>query len=216
MMVPLAEIRDAAHHNAARVSDVLLCGVASATRRALITAGSTPPEQLRVSVPLLAADPRAGAEGNVTAAVFVDVPLGAMSEPERLATISRRTARLRTPTRAVASRFVMTTLTAVLPVPLHAWFARTVYGSRFFSAIVSNMPGPEHQLALVGTPLIAAFPLLPLAPGVPLAVGALGWNGTLCTSVAADPALTPDADDFAAAVREAIQDLRGTTVGAVA
>jgi hypothetical protein len=101
----------------------------------------------------------------------------------------------------------MNTLTAALPVPAQAWFARTVYGSRFFSAIVSNMPGPEPQLSLVGAPLMDTFPLLPLAPGVPLAIGTLGWHGNLCTSIAADPALTGDADAFGAAVRDAIEAL---------
>jgi hypothetical protein len=207
MSIPLDAVRDVARRSGVRVSDVLLCGVASATRQALLSTGATPPDQLRVSVPLIAADPRQGAEGNVTAAVLLDVPLTDVPESQRLAAIAAQTARLRTPTRALASRFVMNTLTAALPVPAQAWFARTVYGSRFFSAIVSNMPGPEPQLSLVGAPLMDTFPLLPLAPGVPLAIGTLGWHGNLCTSIAADPALTGDADAFGAAVRDAIEAL---------
>jgi hypothetical protein len=182
----------------------------------LLERGLTPPDELRVSVPLLAADPRAGAEGNVTAAVLLDVPLGELAEPARLAAITGRTSRLRTPTRALASRFVMNRVIAVLPAALRAWFARTVYGRRFFSSIVSNMPGPEAQLSLVGAPLIRAFPLLPLAPGIPLAIGTLGWNGEFCVSIAADPALVPDADAFGDAMRAAVERLRSSGAGVAA
>lgn len=208
MTVPLTEMRAVARGRGARVSDVLLCAVASAVRQALLERNVVPPDELRVSVPLLAADPRAGAEGNVTAAVLLDVPLGQLAEPDRLAAITARTSRLRTPTRALASRFVMNRLIAVLPARIRAWFARTVYGRRFFSAIVSNMPGPDAQLALVGARLIAAYPLLPLAPGVPLAIGTLGWNGQFCASIAADPALVGDADAFGEAMRAAVERLR--------
>lgn len=208
--VPLAELRAVARGRDARVSDVLLCAVAAAVRQSLLDRGFSPPDELRVSVPLIAADPRTGAEGNVTAAVLLDVPLGDVPEPDRLAAITARTAGLRTPTRALASRFVMSRLIAALPSAVRSWFARTVYGRRFFSAIVSNMPGPEAQLSLVGAPLIAAFPLLPLAPGVPLAIGTLGWNGTFCVGIAADPALVEDADAFGEAMLAAVVRLRRT------
>ncbi len=208
MRVPLADLRTTAREHDARVTDVLLCAAASAVRQALLDKGVPPPEHMRVSVPLLAGDPRAGAEGNVTAAVLLDVPLGDMVEGRRLAAITARTSRLRTPSRALASRFVMNRLMTLLPSRFRSWFARTVYGHRFFSAIVSNMPGPDQQLALVGAPLLAAFPLLPLAPGAPLAVGSLGWNGTMCTSVAVDPALSDDANAIAAAMRAAVGRLR--------
>jgi hypothetical protein len=117
--------------------------------------------------------------------------------------------RLRTGTRALASQFVMGRLAGVLPAPAHAWFARTVYGARFFQAIVSNMPGPPVQLSLAGAPVLAVYPILPLAPGAPLAVGALGWHGALCLGIATDPALVDDADLLAASIGAVLDELRG-------
>ena len=65
---------------------------------------------MRTSVPLMLRAPGSAAEGNVTAAVMLDVPVRAdLDTAERLAEIGARTARLRTPTRALASRFVMAT-----------------------------------------------------------------------------------------------------------
>jgi diacylglycerol O-acyltransferase len=96
---------------------------------------------------------------------------------------------------------------ALLPVPAHRWFANTVYGRRFFHGIVSNMPGPQQTLSLAGAPLLATFPVVPLAPGAPLSVGALGWDGELCVALLTDPGVVPDADRFAADVRSVVDEL---------
>jgi hypothetical protein len=148
---------------------------------------------VRVSVPLMVRAPDAGAQGNATAAIIVDVPTVAGGEAltfdELLAEVSRRTTRLRRPTRAIASRFVMAAGLRLLPEPAAAWFARTVYGARFLHLVVSNMPGPTQQLSLLGSPLRTIYPILPVAPGTPLALGALSWTGVLGLGLATDPAL---------------------------
>jgi diacylglycerol O-acyltransferase / wax synthase len=190
LWLPLAEVRAVARRYGTRVSDVVLSVVAGGLRRCLAESGARddPGGLLRVAVPLMAREPDAAAEGNLTAAVMVDLPLGRLAEPERLAQVSRRTAgRLRTGTRVLGSAFVMRSVMAVVPRPVHAWFARTVYGRRFFNGVVSNMPGPRALLSLAGAPMIAAYPILPLAPGTGFTVGALGWDDGLCLGICVDP-----------------------------
>ena len=163
---------------------------------------------LRVSVPLMVRPPGAAAEGNLTAAVMTEVPLGPVDggERARLAEIARRSRGLYSGTRTLASNFAMRAAGAVLPPPVHAWFARTVYGGAMFQAIVSNLPGPEASLSLVGAPM-TAYPILPLAPGVPIAVGALSWSGVFRVGVATDPALIEDAEALAGAMRIVYDEL---------
>jgi len=206
--LPLDTVRSVARLHGARVSDVLLAAVAGGLRRVVPDADRAA-TRLRVAVPLTVREPGASAEGNTTAAVMMDLPLGPVPEAERLATVAAGSRRLRTGTRALASQFVMGRLAGVLPAPAHAWFARTVYGARFFQAIVSNMPGPPIQLSLAGAPVLAVYPILPLAPGAPLAVGALGWHGALCLGIATDPALVDDADLLAASIGAVLDELRG-------
>jgi hypothetical protein len=210
VVVPLADVRATARRTGTRVSDVLLSAVAGGLVRVLGPRRDLPP-RLRTAVPLMVRDPGSAAEGNVTAAVMVDLPLAAGSERERLAEVAARTGRLRGGTRALASRFVMQSIGELMPPPLHRWFACTVYGRRFFAAVVSNMPGPDAQLALAGARLEWAGPLLPLAPGTPLAVGALGWHGRLVVGIAADPLLVPDARALGAAVVAVLGELAGGT-----
>jgi hypothetical protein len=205
--LPLAPVRAIARERRVRVSDVLLAVVAGGLSRAVPAA---PHGLLRVSVPLMVRPPDAAAEGNLTAAVMTEVPLGPIDggEPARLAEIARRSGRLYTGTRTLAGNFAMRAAGALLPVPAHAWFARTVYGGFMFQAIVSNMPGPDVPLSLAGTPLAGVYPILPLAPRAPIAVGALGWDGVLSVGVATDPALIEDASVLAAAMTAVFEELR--------
>ena len=195
VVVPLDDVRETARARGVRLTDLLLSGVAAALGRVLPEGTAVPP-RMRTSVPLMVRDPDTAAEANLTAAVMIDLPLGARDEADRLAEVARRTGRLHSGSRMLASRFVMQDIGELMPLPLHRWFSRTVYGRRFFTAIVSNMPGPDWQLHMTWAPIVWAGPLLPLAPGTPLAVGALGWNGDLVIGITTDPLLLPDARRF--------------------
>lgn len=213
--LPLDGVRAVARRHHVRVSDVLLTVVAGGLSAAV---PAVPPGLLRVSVPLMVRPPDAAAEGNLTAAVMTDVPLGPVDggETGRLAEIARRSRGLYTGTRALAGNFAMRAIGAIFPVPGHAWFARTVYGGRLFQAIVSNMPGPDVPLSLAGAPLAGVYPILPLAPRAPLAVGALGWDGVLSVGVACDPALVADAETLGAAMRGVYDELSTAGSGRLA
>ena len=206
--LPLDGVREIARRRGARVSDVLLTVVAGAITKAV---PSAPQGLLRVAVPLMVRPPGAAAEGNLTAAVMTEVPLGPMpnGEDARLAEITRRSRGLYTGTRTLAANFAMRAAGAILPVPGHAWFARTVYGAAMFQAIVSNMPGPDVPLSLAGPPLAGVYPILPLAPRAPIAVGALGWDGVLSVGVATDPAFVADPAALADAMKVIFDELGG-------
>ncbi|MFG1817895.1 wax ester/triacylglycerol synthase domain-containing protein [Kribbella sp. NPDC049174] len=171
-----------------RVTDVVLAlvgeAVAGTYRDVTVRIGG----RLRVAVPLTVRRAGIVAETNATAGVMVDVPVDGRPIEDLIAEVGRRTARVRTLSRAAASRFVLATGLRALPEPAAAWFARTVYGRRFFHAIVSNMQGSRQPLSMAGVGIARVYPILPLAPGAPLAVGALSWAGTLGIGITTDPA----------------------------
>ncbi|HEY3201083.1 MAG TPA: wax ester/triacylglycerol synthase domain-containing protein, partial [Actinomycetes bacterium] len=204
LSVSLDELRAAAQLHGVRITDVMLSAVAGGLRR--VRPGGLP-RDLRVAVPLMARAPGASAEGNLTAGVITDVPLGQMAEAHRLAETAKHSGRLRTGTRALASHAVIRLTGRMLPPVLHGWFARTVYGKRYFQAIVSNMPGPDSPMTLIGAPMEKVFPILPLAPGAPIVVGALGWEGVVHIAVVTDPGLVEDVDAFSAAIFDVIVEL---------
>jgi WS/DGAT/MGAT family acyltransferase len=213
--VPLAAIRAAARRQAVRVTDLILAAVAGALAKPENASRDRvwPGNRLRAAVTLLLAPAVAKAAGtNRTAAVMVDLPTTPMPAAERLSVVASAARRRRRSGRPLASRLVMARLAALLPPPLHARFARSVYRGRFFGAIVSNMPGPSERLTLLRAPLRQVYPILPLAEEVPLAVGALSWNGMLHLGVTVSASVLPDAAAFAAAMRAELAEL-GVTPG---
>jgi hypothetical protein len=62
-------------------------------------------------------------------------------------------------------------------------------------------------MTLTGAPMEKVFPILPLAPGAPIVVGALGWEGVVHIAVVTDPGLVEDVDTFSSAILGVILEL---------
>jgi hypothetical protein len=128
---------------------------------------------------------------NRTAGVLLDLPVGQMSLAERAAaTRVMRQKRMRRGD-ADAAAFVLSAMN-VLPAPLQRAFARWVYTSRRFNLIVSVFPGLRRTRHMLGAEITAVYPVLALADGVGLAVGAMTWGRSMSIGLLADPVLIPD------------------------
>ncbi|MFD0689381.1 bifunctional phosphatase PAP2/O-acyltransferase family protein [Actinomadura fibrosa] len=202
LTLPLRRVRAVARAADARVTDLLLALVGEVVADVLAARGEpVAGRRLRAAVPLTLRAPappgrgRTAVPGNLTAALRLDVPVDGRPVRDRLAAAHRSAERRRRSGRAAASTAAIR-LMGALPPALHARAARAAYRSRFFGAIVSNMPGPPVPLSMAGAPLGDVHPILPLADGVPLAVGALSWNGSLHVAVTAEPRALPEAAGF--------------------
>jgi diacylglycerol O-acyltransferase len=202
----LGTVRGVARTHGARVTDLVMSLLATAVDRKNPEFAASVGHRLRVSVPIMLREPGSVAEGNVTAAAMIDLPLAGMNANDRFKAIRKSSAGLRTPTRALASRFVMTDVLALVPTPIARWFARAVYAPAFVQGIVSNMAGPTKRMSIAGVPFERVVPILPLAPGAPLALGALSWTGVLGMGLAVDPRFL-DADSLVAAMGQALREL---------
>lgn len=165
--------------------------------------------RIRVMVPRTV---RAGtgrdAQGNWTAAVPVDVPIGPMPDAARLAEVERRLQAKLDGGVPEAASWVMRTMGVLLPAPLHAAAARAIYNGNWFNTIISVFPGHRPDRTLLGGRVSHAFPVLPLADEVGLAVGVMTWGDMLSFGITADTALLPDVDTLAAHVRDAYSRFR--------
>ena len=140
--------------------------------------------------------------GNRTAGMLLDLPVGPMSLVERVAAVQGgRQARQRRGD-ADASAFVLHAMN-LLPPPLQRAIARTSFTSRRFSLIVSVFPGTRKPRRLLGAEVTEVFPVLALADGVGLALGAMTWGRSLSIGIMANPALIPDVALMAASIRNA-------------
>jgi hypothetical protein len=83
---------------------------------------------------------------------------------------------------------------------------------RFFNLVVTNVPGPQYPLYLLGRRMLDPFPMVPLAKNQGLGVALLSYDGAINFGVVGDFDLMWDLDDFADDLRESLAEL-ATTAG---
>jgi diacylglycerol O-acyltransferase len=211
---PLGGIDELCHLYGASRNDVVLAAVLEGLRPVLTRSGSGDgsvasdgrgpviASTIRVMIPV---SMRTVAQryqlGSWTAALSADLPVGPMSPGERLMHVRQATSRLKRSHQAAGSAFVMSAVGLWAPPRLHAWAARAAYCSRWFNLVVTNLAGPRQPVHLFGAPVEIAYPIVPLADGIGLTVGAMSWGTQMALSLTADPALVPEVDEVALAVR---------------
>ncbi|MBV9141946.1 MAG: DUF1298 domain-containing protein [Pseudonocardiales bacterium] len=152
-------------------------------------------------------------QGNQTAALALDLPVGPMPLARRVMAVAEALKSLEHADQPIAARTVVAAL-GRLPAPLHARLVRLIYRRRFFTLIASVLPGPRKAHDIGGARVVSVFPVLPLAEGVGLAVGFLTWGDMIGVGVTTDTGLFPGAGQLANALRQAFADLTADVPGA--
>lgn len=158
------------------------------------------PARPRVPPPGESADARL--PGNHTAGLLLDLPIGPVPLAERVGTI-RMLWRARLRRGDVGASAVVLRATKLLPAPLQRAFARRCYTARRFNLIVSVFPGVRQPTQLLGAQIAEVYPVLALANGVGLAIGAMTWGKSLSIGLLADEALVPDVGVLADEIKRA-------------
>ena len=92
-------------------------------------------------------------------------------------------------------------------MPLQQTLSRLIASPRTFNLVVSNIPGPTAPLYMLGCPLKATYPVVPLADRHALSVGMTTVRDLACFGVYADRETLPDADRLARDIDDAIAEL---------
>jgi WS/DGAT/MGAT family acyltransferase len=143
-----------------------------------------------------------GLPGNRAAGLLLDLPVGRVCLADRVRTVHLLwRARLRRGD--VGASAAVLRATRLLPVPLQRAFARRCYTGRRFNLIVSVFPGVRQPSQLLGTQIAEVYPVLALADGVGLAIGAMTWGQSLAIGLLADEALVPDLGALAREIERA-------------
>ncbi|MDI2029580.1 wax ester/triacylglycerol synthase family O-acyltransferase [Saccharopolyspora sp. TS4A08] len=209
LALPAVRVRAHARDHGVTSSALLIGLVAEALHRSL---GEKRTGALfRVMVPRTARTGRSGAgldaPGNHTRTLSVDLPVGPMPLVWRIRAVADALAEPDHSGQPEAAGAVLAGL-GLLPAPLHAWVVRRIYGHRFFNAVVSVMPGRRRAAHINGSRLSRVLPVLSLADGVGVAIGAIGWGEEFGFGVTTDPGLAPEAHVLAGHLREAFDELR--------
>jgi WS/DGAT/MGAT family acyltransferase len=190
------------------VNDVVLTVVAGALGRYMRLHGEeTEAVELRAMVPVsIRADVERGALGNRVAAMWARLPVGMTDPVERLRAISGSMQEVKQSGQAVGAQ-VLTQLTGFAPPTIVSQAARLQARQRLFNLVVTNVPGPQIRLYLLGRELEAIFPMVPLAKNTALGIAIMSYNGQLNFGLSGDYDTLADLDTLADELRSSIEEI---------
>jgi WS/DGAT/MGAT family acyltransferase len=190
------------------VNDVVVTAVSGALGRYLRGRGhSTDGLELRAMVPISvrAADEH-GALGNKVSAMMAPLPVWCEDPIERLQTVSATMQHLKSSGQAVGAS-ILTDVTNFAPPTIAAQAARLESHQRFFNTVVTNVPGPQFPLYLLGRELQDVFPMVPLAGNQAVCFGIMSYNGGVNFGITADYDGMPDVEELADDLQASIAEL---------
>jgi WS/DGAT/MGAT family acyltransferase len=207
-LAPLKQVKNAL---GGTVNDVVLAVVAGALSRFLAQRGISAQKQaaldVRAMVPVsVRAASERGSTGNQIALWTVPLPLAVPDPRQRLASVREVTERLKHSKQAEGAAVLAAVSEWTVP-NLLSLASRAAYRFRAANLVVTNVPGPQIPLYMLGARLLAAYPMLNLLTQQSLGVALLSYAGRLHWGFMADLDLLPDLHDFALAIEDAFQEL---------
>ncbi len=102
---------------------------------------------------------------------------------------------------------ILTKLTDFAPSTIASQAARLQPAQRFFNLVVTNVPGPQFPLYVLGRKMESIFPMVPLARRQALCIGIMSYNGQVNFGLVGDYDGMADLDSFALDLEAATQEV---------
>jgi len=217
----LADLKRVKDAHGGTVNDVILSIVAGALGKYLRARGhSTDQLEMRAMVPVsVRAAEEHGALGNRISAMMAPLPVWCEDPVERLHIVTGQMGDLKSSGQAVGAE-ILTKVTDFAPTTIASQAARLQPAQRFFNLVVTNVPGPQFPLYVLGRKMESIFPMVPLAQRQALCVGIMSYNGQVNFGLIGDYDAMADLDSFAldleAATRETVASAPAATKAAKA
>jgi diacylglycerol O-acyltransferase len=197
----------------ATINDVVLAVLAGALRTWLMTRGEPVPSDsvVRALVPMSVraeGQGEAGALGSRVASLLVDLPTGEPSPLMRLHQISYQTKAHREAGQAVDAPAIAG-IAGFAPPTLHSLGARVASGlsRRMFNLVITNVPGPQQPLYVLGARMLASYPVIPLARGQALSIGLTSYDGGVYYGLNADRDAMADLEVIGQCITDALAEM---------
>ena len=191
------------------VNDVVLAAVAGALGRFLRARGhATAGLELKAMVPISVrlADQH-GDLGNKVSAMYATLPVGIEDPAERLKAVSAGMGDLKESKQAVGAT-LLTELADFAPPTIIGQAGRLQSRQRFFNMVVTNVPGPQFPLYLMGHKLLALYPMVPLAKRQAVCFGIMSYDGQVNFGLIGDYEAMADLDSLAHDLSESLAELK--------
>jgi diacylglycerol O-acyltransferase len=195
------------------VNDVVLAVCTGALRNYLESRDELPESPLVATVPVSVQGAEGVQSSNRISAMFVNLPTHLDDPLERLKTIREGTKGAKEEHHALGADVLLNWVEHATPT-VFAAAARTYsrlkladHHRPIHNLIISNVPGPDFPLYFSGAELVAGFPLGPILDGAGLNITVMSYRGVLNWGLMACRETVAGADEIAAAIPAALEEL---------
>ncbi|HEX7059844.1 MAG TPA: wax ester/triacylglycerol synthase family O-acyltransferase [Solirubrobacterales bacterium] len=197
------------------VNDVVLAVVTGSLREWLHGRGiRTEGLELRALVPVsIRSEDDRGNLGNRIAAMRGPLPVYVEDPVRRLRVVSEQMEGLKRSKQALGAE-VIARFNDFAPPTLLAQASRINFSTRLFNLIVTNVPGPQMPLYVLGRELEEVFPVAFLPENHALAVAIMSYNGHINFGLLADYDSMEDAAEIAAGLSRSLEELEEAAASA--
>jgi diacylglycerol O-acyltransferase len=211
LRMPLAEIKEIKNELGGTINDVVLALASGALRRFLLRRGARIEGlDFRAMLPVNVRGPEDAGYGNRVAMMVARLPLEVVEPAERLAAVTEITTELKQSHQAEGVDTIEQVGDFVAP-NLMIQIARLAARARPFNMTITNVPGPQHTLYMLGAPLREVYGLVPLYRDQALGMGLFSYDGGLFWGLNADWDAVPDLHDVVDALVLEFDALRKRT-----
>lgn len=189
------------------VNDLVLGTVAGAVRSYMIRRRVDPAQlEFRVAAPVsIREEADRGKLGNKVSSWIVRLPIAEADPVKRLKAICDVTRELKESHKALGVAMLMAAAEWT-PGVLLSLGSRAVSGP--INMIVTNVPGPQFPLYMLGARLLDMYPVVPLLENTGLGIALFSYDGKLLWGLNADSDLIPDLPAFAKAIQASFNELK--------
>jgi diacylglycerol O-acyltransferase len=190
------------------VNDAVLAVVAGALGSWLRGRGvRTEGMELRALVPVsIRTEDEHGTLGNRIAAMRGPLPVYIRDPVERLGAVREGMGNLKQSKQAVGAE-VIAGLQGFAPPTLLAQASRLNFSTRLFNLLVTNVPGPQFPLYLLGREMETIVPIAFLPERHALAIAIMSYNGKVVFGLLGDYDAMPDLEDIGRHLEDALEEL---------
>jgi diacylglycerol O-acyltransferase / wax synthase len=190
------------------VNDVVLATVAGALRTFLISRGRrTEGVEMRALVPVsVRTEDEHGHGGNRIVVMRGPLPIYIADPIGRLRFVSHAMDGLKESKQALGAEVIAGAQNFAPPTIL-AQASRLNFSTRLFNLIVTNVPGPQFPLYVLGREMVLAIPVAFLPENHALAIAIMSYNGQMNFGLLGDFDALPDIDAIGESIREELASL---------
>jgi hypothetical protein len=138
--------------------------------------------------------------------MWAPLPVGIADPAETLSRVRAEMEGIKQSGQAVGAH-ALTNLAGFAPPTILSQAARLQARQRFFNLVVTNVPGPQFPLYVLGRRLLRLYPVVPLAHRQALGIAVMSYDGKLGFGLLGDYDALPELETIAVELRRAIDAL---------